>query len=191
MPLHFEYSLNHFTPAEAQEITGASVTLQRDWRRRGILPQNVGHARFDVHDLAHLYFLAAMSERGIGPKVASRSAEIASGGIAMGALLHAEAFEGDRHDFHEGRDLARSVVMATSPSKIVRRIFPNQYLVIYADGEPYWCPAVDMALRDVKPSETEKKLAGPILVLDQIITGAVMFERIGRPLVHIKRVQTK
>src|SRR5438876_294573 len=93
------FFLTLFAPAEASYITGASPDLQRDWRRRGYLPESADghHARFDLHGLSHLLFLRTMGDRGIGPQHSQPLAEIASGAIAYGALLDDSAFEGGNH----------------------------------------------------------------------------------------------
>ena len=57
-----------FTPAEAEQITGVTGAVQRDWRRHGYLPSTKGHARFELHDLAELWLLKMFTDRGIGPQ---------------------------------------------------------------------------------------------------------------------------
>ena len=81
------------TPAEAERITGVNVTLQRDWRRRGFLPSNEGHARFDVFSLAKMRFLSAMAERGIGPASTEKYVDITMNAIAREALRHHTGWE--------------------------------------------------------------------------------------------------
>ena len=55
-----------FSPAEAAEITGVSTALQRDWRRRGILPErkSEGWSRFSVTDIIEMYVLRFFSDAG-------------------------------------------------------------------------------------------------------------------------------
>lgn len=55
-----------FTPAEAEKVTGASVALQRDWRRRGLLPKNeTGKwTTFDLDDIVKLSVMKAFSDAG-------------------------------------------------------------------------------------------------------------------------------
>lgn len=56
-----------FTPAEAGEITGVSPTLQRDWRRRGILPENDGAkwTRWTLVDVIQLSVMKRLSDNGV------------------------------------------------------------------------------------------------------------------------------
>src|SRR3546814_1923245 len=56
-----------FSPAEAAEITGVSTALQRDWRRRGILPENADGkwTRWDLNDIIKLSVMKLFSDAGI------------------------------------------------------------------------------------------------------------------------------
>ncbi len=62
--------LERYTPAEAEMVTGVNVALQRDWRRRGLLPETKGaHARYTASELAEMILMQDFSEAGLGPKV--------------------------------------------------------------------------------------------------------------------------
>lgn len=84
-----------FTPSEVAKITGVSTAKQRDLRRHGFLPEVKGHARFNAYDLAELFFVQKMSERGVGPKQAFEVSEICATGIVWHALGSAYAYKGD------------------------------------------------------------------------------------------------
>ena len=86
-----------FTPRQVEQICGVTVAQQRNLRRHKYLPSVEGHARFDVYEMAHVYVLQLMSDRGIGPKDASEVAEICATGITHHALAYPEAYSGD-HD---------------------------------------------------------------------------------------------
>lgn len=68
------YRCNHvlerYTPAEAEMVTGVKVALQRDWRRRGLLPETGGgHARYTAAALAEMVLMQDFARDGLGPKV--------------------------------------------------------------------------------------------------------------------------
>lgn len=88
-------TLAHFTPAEAERITGVSTALQRDWRRRNLLPSMSGHARFDVFELARMAVLKHLADRGIGPSLAGDEADWCAAAVAHAALGWHEAWDGE------------------------------------------------------------------------------------------------
>lgn len=89
------YILTLFSPSEAEAITGLTTTMQRDWRRRGLLPTNDRHAKFDVFALAEMATLKMLSDRGIGPQIAKSAAFWCSIGIVWQALHFIDAYQGD------------------------------------------------------------------------------------------------
>ena len=60
------FTLTTFTPAEAEKISTISTAMQRDGRRRGFLPAFQGHARFDPFDVARMWAIKMLADRGIG-----------------------------------------------------------------------------------------------------------------------------
>src|SRR3546814_17287535 len=68
-----------FSPAEAAEITGVSTALQRDWRRRGILPENADGkwTRWDLNDIIKLSVMKLLSDAGIDVSKTSIVSQIA------------------------------------------------------------------------------------------------------------------
>jgi DNA-binding transcriptional MerR regulator len=69
-PTTYHYVEMQFTPAEAARLTGVSPDLQRDWRRRKILPARPteGHSRYGFSDLCRMVALKAFSDAGVGLK---------------------------------------------------------------------------------------------------------------------------
>lgn len=64
------YVLESYTPAEAEMVTGVNVALQRDWRRRGLLPETGGgHARYRAAELAQMMIMQEGANQGLGPKL--------------------------------------------------------------------------------------------------------------------------
>lgn len=103
--MNSELTLTTFTPGEAERITGVSTTMQRDWRRRGILDKGAERARFDLFDLAELLALKLLSDRGIGPKAAAEVVDWCGYGIAYHSLDSTDAYEGDHLRTNEARGL--------------------------------------------------------------------------------------
>ncbi len=89
------FTLAQFTPAEAERVTGATTTMQRDWRRRGFLPSGDGHARFDLFSLGRLFVMKALADRGIGPSLTGLEAEWCALAVARDALRWRDGWDGD------------------------------------------------------------------------------------------------
>lgn len=88
-------TLAQFTPSEAERITGVNTALQRDWRRRGILPSSEGHARFDIFSLSRMVVLRCLADRGVGPSMAVEAADSAAVATAWAALDFRDAWDGE------------------------------------------------------------------------------------------------
>lgn len=188
MPFTYEYDLARFTPAEAERITGVNVTLQRDWRRRGFLPSNEGHARFDVFGLAKLRFLSVMADRGIGPASTEDYADITMNAIVREALSGENAAEGDTH--HGGPALlAMSVISKCSPlGGTMGRVVTAPIFVLFADGSEWWDVSPDAAFNRKIEAEEWAALDGPVIMLDTRVLGVGIAARAGRSLVTVRRV---
>lgn len=93
--------LNLFRAGEAEAITGLSAAMQRDYRHRGFLPKFEGHARFNIFDMAEMYMLKLLSDRGFWPDIWAPVAKIAARGIAFHVLRLADAYEGDAADIEQ------------------------------------------------------------------------------------------
>lgn len=104
-----------FSPSEAAAITGVSVDLQRDWRRRGLLPENKQGkwTRFDLKHIIEMFVMKVFSDAGFS---VSSVAEIASLAILptlrrLHELPGAVSFEGDEiEDRIKEMALGRAVV---------------------------------------------------------------------------------
>ena len=106
-------------PNEVADITDVSAYNQRNLRRASYLHRNEGHARFTPLETASLLVIGQMSERGIGPKVATTFADTAARGIFLNLLWRSEiyspeaaalAFEESRSDFENGLPAAEIAV---------------------------------------------------------------------------------
>jgi hypothetical protein len=94
-------TLTTCTPGEAERIIDVSTAQQRDWRRRGFLPHRDGHARFDIFDLAEMWTIKLLADRGIGPQLAMDVAALCAVGMAWHALAYGDAYDGDHNRVFE------------------------------------------------------------------------------------------
>lgn len=79
MSVTLSVSSREFSPSEVAAITGVSVSLQRDWRRREILPERKsdGWSRFSLEDVALIYALGFFTAAGFYVKDAKPWASMA------------------------------------------------------------------------------------------------------------------
>ena len=70
MSVHVHNIEREFTPSEAEAVTGVTVTLQRDWRRRGLLPESGPGkwTKFTLSDVIRMSVMKLVSDAGISIK---------------------------------------------------------------------------------------------------------------------------
>lgn len=84
-----------FTPAQAARISGVNATLQRDWRRRKILPPlTQATASYTAFEVAQLMALNALAEQGLSPLSYKTVAGKLGACIVARALLEKRAYMG-------------------------------------------------------------------------------------------------
>lgn len=167
-----------FTPAEAEQITGVTGAVQRDWRRHGYLPSTKGHARFELHDLAELWLLKMFTDRGIGPQRAKVVSASLAHRIAYLTAQEPEAWEGSLASVPgEGWQEKLSLLNPYRPSTPPRRWF-----VWLADDRTIACDHLDRALG---LSSGDAALHGPLIVFDLDALSSALMQRIGRPVLRI------
>jgi DNA-binding transcriptional MerR regulator len=68
-----------FSPGEAAKITGVSTALQRDWRRREIIPEreSAGWTKFTLEDVIEMTVLKVFSDAGHSVQTVSDCASMA------------------------------------------------------------------------------------------------------------------
>ncbi|WP_313443826.1 hypothetical protein [Brevundimonas sp.] len=88
------FDLRTFTPAEAAKISGVNVALQRDWRRRDILPKVEGHARFSPFDIGEMMALNSLGAQGVQLLQYRSILKMLGAGVMMAALQLREAYSG-------------------------------------------------------------------------------------------------
>lgn len=107
-----------FTPAETAVITGVSVTLQRDWRRRGILPERQadGWSKFSLNDVIKLYVLKFFSDAHFSVKELFDVAPIAILPVhtALQRIPEKWVFEGDKVSLAFKRRIIETSVSGSS-----------------------------------------------------------------------------
>lgn len=90
-------SLTQYTPAEAQQMTGLSTAMQRDWRHRGFGSRVGKQARFSIFDVAEMYFMKAASDQGKGPSLsAPYASRVSERLVATGLMWRDDMWAGDR-----------------------------------------------------------------------------------------------
>lgn len=189
-----KFTLTVFTPYQAEKITGLSVANQRDWRRRGYLKQNHGHARFDAFDLAEIMVLSDMSRRGIGPKDASPLSALCASAIVYYALRWIDAYEGDHmrayewnaHVYPEGISWGTK---AEWLAKVILKergyhVIPAPYFVWWANGSELWVHSLDKAFSD--GVSDDPRWDGPVIVLSLEALGGRLIRRCETPIVHVE-----
>jgi hypothetical protein len=190
-------TLTTFTPGEAEKITSVSTAQQRDWRRRGFVRSNEGHARFDAYELAELWTLKLLSDRGIGPQLAKGVADWVAAGIVWHALKWVDAYEGDhqralewnksfieRYDSFDWGDKALWLRGTIHRDRGFGGAVPAPYFIWLADGSHVFHMSVDAVFGD--GTSSDPRFAGPVIVLDLSALGSTLLGRAKRPFVHVE-----
>jgi hypothetical protein len=115
-----------YSPAEVAAITGASTSLQRDWRRRGILrcSNEPGWSSFDLHDVVEIFIFKWFSDAGFFVKQKIETIRFAAANASLSILNNLK--ESDRaaefsSDYSKGRMYARIFSLSTfEHSTIIR-----------------------------------------------------------------------
>jgi hypothetical protein len=83
----FAFREERFTPAEAAACTGLTTTMQRDWRRHGLLPTRLGSpGSFTPLDLAEIRLMLQMRQLGLERSVSRPFAQVAAPMVLFFAL---------------------------------------------------------------------------------------------------------
>jgi hypothetical protein len=179
MSFTFKKTLSVFTPSEAEQITGVALALQRDWRRRAILPKRDGHARFDLHDLADMLTLKMCSDAGMSLDAAKAWIPFMPAGIIMHALRSPGAIEGDFGEFAYFHPDSWAMNIAASRSNMIA----EGDLIIWPNGKSEIVSNVYEAISSAAPD----KLYGAVKVLILEEIGREFARRAVRSLVHIEK----
>jgi hypothetical protein len=84
-----------FTPAEAAMVSGVSVAQQRDWRRRGLLPEKnkAGWSRFSISEVINLSVMHLFTRAGVSPSNVSKLRNLAVLPTLTGIYDNQEGYE--------------------------------------------------------------------------------------------------
>ena len=77
---HHSISTRTFTASEVEKVTGVSATLQREWRRRGVLPEkgDKSWTRTTAEQLVTISVIKFLADAGMGLRPARVAAEAAA-----------------------------------------------------------------------------------------------------------------
>jgi len=112
MPKSIKLVTREFSPKETEAVIGVSVTMQRDWRRRGLLPQRKeeGWAKYKLEDVIEMMVMQLFSESRYSVKAAQEFAPLAIDPtlFAISKFPGSVDFEGDaigkeEQDFYKAR----------------------------------------------------------------------------------------
>jgi hypothetical protein len=166
-----------FSPAQAEKITGLSPVMQGDWRRRGILPKHEGHARFNALEIAELWLLKMLSDRGVGPQQGKHVARRGAEGVVRAALRQPKAWY---------RPTRSGRVPRSSMHMLFKRYFSEattaRFLVWWNDESIEWVGNLNAAFSRASVG-AGAKADGPLILFDTETIGRRLVERADLPLV--------
>lgn len=173
------FFLHTYTPAEAEQVTGVSVTMQRDWRRHGHIPasESGGHTRYDIVHLSNLAVMKALAGH-VPLKEAKEIAYWAKNRVIKEALGQSAAWE----NYHESMDLdwmARSFIHEHVKDG---RVLPGKMLMIFADGSEHFDESVDLAFARLSPFDEKTKGATVVIDLQRLGVQLIVALGLASPL---------
>jgi len=186
----FKITLNGFTPAEAQYITGLSTVMQLDWRRRGFLPRKKGHARYNAIELAEMFMLRLFADHNLRLERFAPAAKLAAQGIVYYALESVDHYEGTLDA------LDRFCVVENEPQAKVLREFGftgkrlKKYMIVWADQTVRFTDSLDEAFGsnrhrlELTANEVWKQ-EGPVQVFNLSLISSKFSGLPNKPLVHV------
>lgn len=190
MPYSVKYTEREFTPAEAAEITGVSTALQRDWRRRGILPKREveGWSKYSVTGLVQLHVLGFFSDAGVSVK---QTRDITSAAV-LPVLDILQQWDGASE--FKGAKISKKLRETIRSAGFVRGA-SGRYLVVAhrpqitsRDFPLTWCRPDHLG--DIGPW-LEEHLAEGFTCLDLTSIASRIVEHAGLPLFYVLVEQTK
>ena len=182
-----------FTPAEAAELTGIGVVLQRDHRRRfpEWMPKGSGHARFNIFQCLQMRFVADASEFQIGPSKAYEIGEWVAHHALQYALEQPGCIAGDLGNECTMPDASESDIRKYTARRVFvgafgrPRIMPNEYVFIWGDGSDWFGPSLDICLGAL--GESDPLIGKPLIALHLPSFARQVVLKLPRPAVRILR----
>ncbi|WP_374656454.1 hypothetical protein [Dongia sp.] len=185
MALQFKRVDRAFSPADAERITGVSVALQRDWRRRGILAKTAPGkwTQFKLHDIIEMATKKIFADAGYS---VHQVADIAAMSIlptlrSIEAISGAVGYRGHAlsNEQRDRSELAGSVHSDAGRYLAMTRDHVGEVRVVRIDD----LAKIDRLL--------EKAKSAQCTVLDCCILAATIAERAGLPVWEWEVTETK
>lgn len=188
--------LRKFTASQAEQITGAPMAIQRDYRRKGFLPEISGHSRLDAFALCRLWMLKIFVDSHIKPSAAIEAAHLCAFATVSRALQSSTAFEHDDQNrsytsitADELKELRIQAIRATgdspAPKHLKTLLSAPRFFVWWSEAEMTWGDRLD-PLFDGLPVARPNQSA---IVID-LHRQANDLLRLAGPIVDIKPVAT-
>lgn len=165
-------TLTKYSAGDVSEITGLPPVMQRDWRRKGFLPEiGEGHARFDAFGLCEIWARRLFLDQGIKPSVSGEASKLCSFAIVARALVSPQAYqpadERAASPTHNEAENYRNHILRQMHSKIPERHLPMilktpRFFVWFSNGDTSWGDGLD----DIFTRRLPNIKNGPAVVLD-------------------------
>ena len=159
-----------YTPKEAAEISGVSSDVQREWRRRNLMPFRAarGDSRewntFDLRQVSALTIMRVLSECGVPLERARK--------MAMAAAPHVVTFIAESLD----EKARKAFEKQNRISRSAKRKVPERFVAMGVDSTPQVTNSVDNLLHDM--------ISPAVISLDLKAVADVMIERAVKPFVE-------
>jgi hypothetical protein len=210
---HAIYTPAHFSPKEVEKITELSTSMQRDWRRRGFIESQSGHAKFDPFEVATIWVAKVLSDRGIGPTISQEIAPICGAGLVIYALSVIDSWEGDHCEALSWASLPEPQSLPDGIEALLEKADvnfqgldrnwgfraswlawqvmqsrginykPAPFFAWYADGSHEWASEPQAFFQD---ASFTSKYHGAVIILDLESMANEFSMRCGRALVHVE-----
>lgn len=208
-----KFTFADFTPAEVAQITTLSTEMQRDWRKRRLMPSRSAtrspedktkHNRYDVLEVAEIWIMKMFADRAIGPQVSKLFARQCAIAVVHNALKHGakSVLFGVEWEKPAGEVGVDGWLPSTHEEK--RGLLENeerQYAIAediarqigWPEGRYtgmfIWWPTGDAEFTSIGEWESaqsgDARFLGPAIVLDLYMIGDALVERVSGPLVRL------
>jgi DNA-binding transcriptional MerR regulator len=173
-----------FSPGEAAEITGVSTALQRDWRRRKILPEsNDGKwTRWDLADIIRLSVMKLFSDAGMDVSKTGTVAQMAM----MPTLSALYALDGAvevENDANVPAGEVASIIERMAPRTSHRAHSIGRFLVVTGPNEFDVCRVSDVSAVSALMDEQHRPI---VSIVDCQTLAALIVERAGGPVIRFE-----
>lgn len=129
-----DVSLKNFTPSEVADLTGVSTSLQRDWRRRGLIDVNEGFGRISLKGFVEIFLTKEFSTTGLGPTQASIFTRVVLDQIILRLLNSHDAWVGNWDDLPiKEPDLQIHLLL----TQCMNHFVAEEFTIFWGDGS-FW-----------------------------------------------------